>query len=108
MTGQKFQSCITACSDCAVQCFQCASACLDEQDVKMLVHCIKLDRDCAAICQLAVQAMASGSEFAKQICNLCATICDACAVECEKHSTLEHCKKCAEACRKCAAECRKM
>lgn len=74
----------------------------------MLARCIKLDRDCAAICLLAVEAMAGGSEFAKQICTLCAEICNACAAECEKHSHMEHCKKCAEACRKCAMECSSM
>jgi hypothetical protein len=108
MSHLKFQSCITACYECAVACTHCESACLDEQDVKMCVTCIKLDHDCAAICFLAVEAMASGSQFAKQICKLCAEICTACANECEKHAHLEHCKACAVACRKCAEECSKM
>lgn len=108
MSHQQYQSCIAACSACAVECTHCESACLNEQDIKMLARCIKLDHDCAAICFLAMEAMASGSEFAKQICKLCEEICNACAVECEKHSHMEHCKKCAEACRKCAVECSKM
>lgn len=49
-----------------------------------------------------------GSEFAKQICNLCAEICNAGAVECEKHSQMEHCKKWAEVCRKFSVECSNM
>ena len=108
MSNHKFQSCITACSECAVECKSCASACLNEQDVKMCARCIKLDHDCASICLLAMEAMASGSDFVKQICKLCADICNACEVECEKHSHMEHCKTCAEACRKCAVECGKM
>jgi hypothetical protein len=108
MSHQKYQSCIDACTACAVECYHCASECLDEQDVKMLAQCIRLDHECAAICFLAVQAMAGGSEFANEICRLCAEICTACAVECEKHAHMEHCKKCAEACRKCAAECSNM
>jgi hypothetical protein len=108
MSHQKYQSCIDACSACAVECYHCASACLEEQDVKMLARCIGLENECAAICLLAVQAMAGGSEFADKICRLCAEICTACAVECEKHAHMEHCKKCAEACRKCAAACSNM
>ncbi len=108
MSHQKYQSCIAACYECAVECSHCGSECLNEQDSKALARCIKLDQDCAAICFLAIAAMARGSEFAKQICDLCAKICTACAEECEKHSHMEHCKKCAEACRKCAAECSKM
>lgn len=108
MSHQKFESCIAACSACAVECLHCESECLNEQDVKALTHCIKLDHDCAAICLFAMSAMASKSEFAAKICRLCEEICTACAVECEKHPHLEHCKKCAEACRKCAAECSKM
>lgn len=108
MSHQKFQSCIAACYECAIECAHCESECLKEQDINMLARCIKLDHDCAAICFLAIEAMASGSEFAKQICKLCAEICEICALECEKHSHHEHCKKCAEACRKCAVECNKM
>lgn len=105
MINLKYQSCITACADCAVACLYCANEDLTESDVKMLARCIKLDHDCAAMCLLAVQAMASSSEFAAKICVLCAEICTACAIECEKHTHMEHCKDCAAACRKCAAEC---
>ena len=66
-----------------------------------------LDRDCAAICRLASQLMASGSRFAAEACALCARICEACARECEKHQA-EHCQACAKACRDCAQECQKM
>ena len=108
MSHQNYESCIAACSASAVESLRCASACLGEPDIKMLVDCIRLDRDCSAICLLAVQAMAGGSQFANDICQLCAEICTACAVECEKHAHMEHCKKCAAACYKCAAECGKM
>ncbi|MBB1193776.1 MAG: four-helix bundle copper-binding protein [Flavobacterium sp.] len=108
MSHQKFKDCIDACSECAVECSHCESECLNEQDVKMLARCIKLDHDCAAICLFAMQAMASGSEFTEKICKLCAEICTACAEECEKHAHMEHCKNCAESCRKCAVECSNM
>jgi hypothetical protein len=108
MSHQKFQSCIDACYECATACKHCANACLDEKDIKMLVQCIKLDNDCAAICVLSAKMMANGSQFLNKICALCAEVCEACAKECGKHSDLDHCKKCAEACRKCTEECRAM
>lgn len=87
----------------------CATACLREQDVKMLANCIQLNRECAAICWTASQFMSMDSGYAKKVCGTCAEICEACAVECEKHAGhMEHCKKCAQACRKCAEECRRM
>jgi hypothetical protein len=73
----------------------------------MMVECIRLDRDCAAICWTAVSFMSWGSRFVQDICRVCADICDACADECERHEQ-EHCQRCAEACRHCAEECRKM
>jgi Domain of Unknown Function (DUF326) len=106
---KKYQSCMDACYACLVACNHCASEDLKEADVKMLAQCIRLDRDCAAMCSLAINAMASDSQFAAQICKLCAEVCTACATECEKHAHhMAHCKVCAEACRKCATECGNM
>lgn len=67
-----------------------------------------LDRDCATICLIAAALMTRNSDYAKQICNLCAEICEACAQECEKHTDMNHCQKCAQACRNFAEECRKI
>ena len=109
MSHEKFQDCINACVACAIECDHCSVACLQEEDVKMMSRCIQLDVDCSKICYLAVSYMSGGSEFAHQICQLCAEVCDACAQECEKHASMhDHCKICAEACRKCAEECRSM
>jgi hypothetical protein len=107
MSHLKYQSCIEACNDCVVACEHCASHCLEEEDVQMMVRCITLDRSCADICSLAVREMARGSEFAARICAVCAEVCKACAEECAKHD-MDHCQKCAEACRRCAEECAKM
>jgi len=107
MSHEKFKSCITACAECAAECKHCSDACLKEDNVKMLVRCIGLDEDCAALCLLSIELMASGSEFAGKVCALCAEVCETCAAECEKHEH-DHCKRCAEMCRKCATECRKM
>jgi hypothetical protein len=107
MSHQKFQSCIDACVACAVECNHCATECLQEKDIKIMVNCIQLDRQCAVICFAAAQLMSIGGEHASHLCEECAEICDACAAECSKHSN-EHCKKCAEACKKCAEACRTM
>jgi hypothetical protein len=105
MSQQKYQACMAACSASLVLCNECTNDCLNEQDVRMLTHCIRLNHECASICHLAIEAMTGGSEFVKQICNLCAEICNACANECEKHAHIDHCKLCAEACRRCAIAC---
>ncbi|MFP5425091.1 MAG: hypothetical protein ACLGJA_04485 [Gammaproteobacteria bacterium] len=43
--NSRFEECISECLRCALACEGCASACLQEQDVKMMADCIKLDRD---------------------------------------------------------------
>ncbi|MGN6643065.1 MAG: four-helix bundle copper-binding protein [Verrucomicrobiota bacterium] len=108
MAHEKYQACIEACNDCAVECEHCASACLEEQDVKRMARCIALDHDCAKICYMASGFMASGSNFADELCKLCADICRACAEECRQHKHMEHCQRCADACERCAQECEQM
>src|SRR5690349_2623971 len=94
-------------NNCAAECNHCLAACLEEQDVTMLTRCIKLDIDCAAICQLTASFVARRSEHMYHLLNECAEICNACAQECEKHAAhgMEHCRHCAEVCRHCAEEC---
>src|SRR3954467_7276707 len=106
MTNQYADS-IKACQDGAAQCERCATACLREPDVKMMVECIRLDRDCADICRLAAALMSRDSRFARELCELCARICEACGNECARHQA-EHCQRCAEACRECSEACRSM
>jgi hypothetical protein len=105
---EKYQSCIEACFSCAESCEACATACLRESDVSRLARCIQLDRDCADICAVAGRYMSRDSEYAKNMCRVCADVCDACAAECDKHKSMEHCRICAESCRACASECRRM
>ncbi len=105
MSHEKNKELISMLNECAAECNHCTSACLEEQDVKMLAKCIKLEIDCAEICRLATSFLARGSEHAEHILKECAEICEACAKECESHSHMEHCKKCAEVCRKCAEAC---
>ena len=105
MSHEQNKGLLEALANCAAECNHCATACLDEKDLKMLARCIKLDIDCAEICSLTASFVSRGSEHAQHILNECADICEACADECEKHSHMEHCKKCADACRSCADLC---
>lgn len=104
---EDYQDCIVACQYCVVACNHCAACCLQESDVKMMAQCIALDTDCSQICNLAVAFMSGGSDFAPQVCALCADICKACGDECAKHD-MDHCQQCAEACRRCEAACRRV
>lgn len=84
MLNSSYQSCIQACSNCALVCETCAASCLREDDVKMMARCIELDRDCADMCAIAAVLMTRDSAYAKAFCKLCAQACRKCAEECEK------------------------
>lgn len=43
------EECLKACLDCMEACNACYDACLSEEDLKMMVPCIRLDRECADI-----------------------------------------------------------
>ena len=46
------QDVLDALARCVAACEYCATACLGEDDIAMMVPCIRLDRDCADICHL--------------------------------------------------------
>lgn len=46
------QDVLDALARCVAACEYCATACLGEDDIAMMVPCIRLDRDCADICRL--------------------------------------------------------
>ncbi len=92
-------------ADCAAACQYCSDQCLDEDDIKMMVSCIRLDRDCADACITALNFVARGSDSAKQAVEFCLDFCQRCAEECGSHEA-DHCKACAEACRACAQACK--
>lgn len=107
MNNQLNKTAITALNECATACNHCLTSCLQEQDVQSMTGCIKLDRDCADICQLVSSFLARGSEHGKHLLKECIEICEKCAAECEKHAHHhDHCKQCAEACRKCVEACK--
>ncbi len=89
--------CITACETCATEC-------LNEDDPKMMVDCIKLARDTADACTMAARYVARDSAHAAQALRLCIELCKACEKECRTHEH-DHCRKCAEACHACHLSC---
>jgi hypothetical protein len=104
---QQNQSLLDALNACIAACEHCATACLQEDDVKRMVRCISLDRDCADVCALTARLVARASGHAEQLLRECAEICKACGDECEQHAAhMEHCRACAEACRRCEEACR--
>ena len=105
MPHQQNKQLLDALNNCAAECNHCTSACLEEQDIKMLARCIKLDIDCAQICSLTASLISRSSEHGNHLLKECAEVCNACADECEKHSHMDHCRTCADACRACADAC---
>jgi Domain of Unknown Function (DUF326) len=105
--------CIDACFDCSQSCTACADACLAEQNVPMLVRCIRLNLDCADVCGTTGRLLTRQVEFepavAKAVVQACAEACRVCGEECERHAKhMEHCRVCAEACRDCERACREV
>lgn len=103
-------SCIEACFDCAQTCTSCADACLGEQDVASVVKCIRLNLDCADVCDTTGRLVSRRTEVdvgtVRAQLQACIEACRVCGEECEKHAGhMEHCRVCAEACRACKQAC---
>ncbi|MCO4754085.1 MAG: four-helix bundle copper-binding protein [Bacteriovoracaceae bacterium] len=108
--AKKGQELISKAVLCSTTCFTCADACLSEDNLEKLRTCIRLNLDCATICEATVQILARpasiNTSFAKKQIEACMEVCIACAEECEKHSDIhQHCKICAQTCRDCVKAC---
>jgi hypothetical protein len=106
-------SCIEACRECSVVCTSCADACLGENDIQMLVGCIRLDLDCADICETTAKILMRQTETNVQLLRsqLETTVIASrnCAEECEQHAEMHrHCRICASACRSCEQACQQL
>ena len=102
--------CIEACSDCAESCTQCADDCLGEEIVQELTTCIRLNLDCADICEATGRVLTRQTEYdaptSKAQLSSCLQACVTCAEECERHAEHhEHCRICGEECRRCVEAC---
>jgi hypothetical protein len=103
--------CIEACFDCAQSCTACADACLGEDDPKSLARFIRLNLDCADVCDATGRTVsrqtASDPQLVRAALQACAEACRLCGEEYEQHGQhgMEHCRVCAEACRRCEQAC---
>lgn len=95
---------IKALTNCVSHCNYCADACLSEDNIQMMVDCIRTDRACAEVCSTTAALLAANYEDVQDLVAYCHKICFACAEECGKHEH-QHCKDCAEACNACADAC---
>lgn len=94
-------------AECAAECERCIDACLDDENIKVLVRPIRLCRDCAKICYTTASFIASNSEHAQHLVDECTEICRICAEACDHHKEDEYeCKTCASICRECEEACR--
>jgi hypothetical protein len=105
--------CIEACFDCAQTCISCADACLGEAQVSSLIRCIRLNQDCAAICQATGSVLSRLTEtewtLVRRQLEACMEACRLCGEECSQHAMhMEHCRVCAEACQRCESACRSL
>lgn len=113
--GDEAFALVKAAAECTYCCTTCADACLAEEDPAPMRACIRLNLDCADICQTTARLFARPGEQDRETLRAqleaCSTACRACAEECERHWTemeMEHCRICAECCRACADACDRM
>jgi len=102
--------CIDDCFECAATCTGCADACLGEAEVVELVRCVRLNLDCADVCDAVGRVVTRQTEtdlgVVRAAIEACVVTCRECAEECERHAHHhEHCRVCAEVCRSCEQAC---
>ena len=107
---QVLAECIEACFECAQACTSCADACLSEDEVAELRKCIRLDLDCADICDATGRVLTRQTEYdaptSKAQLESCREACRTCGEECQGHAEHhEHCRICADACARCSEAC---
>lgn len=110
MDRRLLAECIDACIECAESCTACADACIGEETIAELRTCIRLNLDCADICdatgRVLFRMVQGGGDLSRSLLQACTQACRSCAAECERHAAaMDHCRICAEACRRCEHAC---
>lgn len=101
---------IEALVDCGQACTACADSCLSEEMVAELGKCIRLDLDCADVCEATTRVLSRQHEYdanlTRSLVEACRAACRSCGDECERHAEMhQHCRICAEACRRGEESC---
>ena len=94
---------------CAKICTICTDACVGEKD-ETLTRCIRLNQDCADICETTGRLLSRQTETDVNILRsqlqACVVACRDCGEECKKHAEkYEHCRICADICFQCEEVC---
>ena len=97
---------LVALLDCAQTCTSCADACIAAEKTRMLMRCIRLTMDCAAICTATTAVLTRAYEPDWRVLHAqlqaCMLSCATAAEECERHSReYSHSRICGDACRVC-------
>jgi hypothetical protein len=79
--------------------------------VPELVRCVRLNLDCADICETTSRVLSRQTEpdlgVIRAAIEACIVVCGACAEECHRHAPHhDHCRVCEEVCRRCEQVCR--
>lgn len=106
-------SCIQATSNAAQACSSCADACIGEKDIQSLIRCIRINLDCADVCNLTGTLLCRQTEppmsLLRSQLQACAMACQGCRQECQEHaSKYDHCRMCADYCRQCEDACNRL
>ncbi len=104
---------IEAVLHCGQACTACADSCLSEEMVAELTKCIRLNLDCADVCDATARVLSRQHEYdanvTRPLLEACRAACKSCGDECERHADMHgHCRICAEACRRCEQACDKL
>ena len=67
MSYEKNRLLIQTLRECVEACNYCFQACLKEENVKMMVECIRLDRECADMCAFLERELTIDSSFAHDL-----------------------------------------
>lgn len=99
--------------ECAQACTACADACLREPDIAELATCIRLNLDCADLCETTARVLSRHTGFdanlAMATLEASAQACRSCGDECARYADEhEQCRVCADACRRCEQACQEM
>jgi hypothetical protein len=110
--SRAIEACIEACAECERACAACADACLGAPDPSRLRKCIRLNLDCADICNTSARVLTrqfhASLKFIRVQLEACALVAAACGAECLAHAEMHrHCRFCADACKRCEEACRK-
>ena len=110
---QALAECIAACFECAQACTACADACLSEDMVADLTKCIRINLDCADVCEATGRVLSRQNGYDanvnRAVLQACARACKSCGDECAQHADRhEHCRICAEVCRRCEEACNRV